>query len=83
MSDILARHNRLTAEIATKIITESGATPDDMTPVLVMLESIIGGIITTIAKPGHENDLLNVLVLGIRERLKDIVLYNSVPKGQG
>ena len=82
-TNIVERHNLLVAEIATRIITESGATNENMTPVLVILESVIGGVITTIARPGHENDLFDVLVKGVRERMKDIILYNARPEGSG
>lgn len=75
------RHNRLAAEIGTRIVMESGATPDNMTPVLVLLESIIGGVITSIALPDHQDDLLNFLVAAVRSRMRDIRLLKMKPGG--
>jgi hypothetical protein len=72
--DIRAIHNEAAGRIVIEIVRPTiaaGGGPED---VLILLESVVTGVLTLVAKLGGDDRVLDVLVEGVRDRMAEIRL---------
>jgi hypothetical protein len=80
--DIVKLHNESAGRIVADIVRPTmmlGGTPED---VMVLLESVVTGVLTAVVRLGGDNEVLDVFVDGVRERMASIRLGDAAPGGR-
>jgi len=69
-------HNRDAGRIVTEIVKPTLDAGGEMTDVLVLLESVVTGVLSIAVKLGGDNDVLDIFIAGVRQRMAEIRLGN-------
>lgn len=67
-------HNRDAGRIVAEIVRPTLDAGGEITDVLVLLESIVTGVLTVAVKLGGDNEVLDIFIAGVRQRMAEIRL---------
>jgi len=76
-------HNKLADDIVKMMVRPVLRAGGDPTEILVLLESIIVGVVSTLAKDGAEDHVLDAVVASAKKRMAEYRLKNMEPEGHG
>ena len=74
-------HKRDAGRIVAEIVRPTILAGGDIADVLVLLESVVTGVLTVSVKFGGDNDVLDIFIAGVRDRMAKIRLGDVAPGG--
>jgi hypothetical protein len=76
-------HNRDAGRIVAEIVCPTLDAGGDTKDVLILLESVVTGVLSVVVKIGGDNEVLDVFIAGVRQRMAEIRLGNATASGNG
>lgn len=85
MSTVSDHHNKAAGDIVAQIIKGTFDAGGDEKAIMVLLESVAAGVITTLMREEHDGDTIDLLAAGLKNRAKELRevrrLRNATPQG--